>query len=120
LHNSIQGIEMSVTVKVLIPAKIAENAQTTQYTANGVKAIIDKFSGTNYSAGAVTLSVNLITLADTAGNQNLIVKTKTLQAGETYTFPEIVGASLDVGGFISTIASAATSINIRCSGREVS
>ena len=27
---------MSVTVKVLIPAKLAENIQTTQYTATGV------------------------------------------------------------------------------------
>lgn len=111
---------MTVTVKVLIPAIIASNAQTTQYTATGIKAIIDKFTATNYSAGAVTLSVNLVTSADTAGNQNLIVKTKTLQAGETYTFPEIVGQALEAGGFISTIASAATSISIRASGREIS
>ena len=85
---------MAVTVKVLIPAKIAEAAQTTQYTATGVTTLIDKLTATNYSAVAATLSVNLVTPADTAGNQNLIVKTKTLQAGETYTFPEIVGAAV--------------------------
>lgn len=110
---------MTVTVKTLVPAKIAEAAQTTQYTATNVRAIIDKFTATNYSAGAVTFSINLVTLADTAGNQNLIVKTKSLAAGETYTFPEVVGFVLDAGGFISTIASAATSITIRASGREV-
>jgi hypothetical protein len=110
---------MAVTVKVLIPAKIAENAQTTQYTATGVTAIIDKFTATNYSAAAATLSINLVTVAGTAGNDNLIVKTKTLQAGETYTFPEIVGQTLSPGGFISTIAGTATSINIRANGREV-
>lgn len=110
---------MTVSVKVLIPAKIAENTQTTQYTASGVTAIIDKFTATNYSASAATISVNLVTGADTAGNQNLIVQTKTLQAGETYTFPELVGAALAPSGFISTIASAATSINIRASGREI-
>jgi hypothetical protein len=49
----------------------------------------------------------------------LIVKTKTLQPAETYTFPEIVGQILSPGAFISTIASAATSINIRASGREI-
>jgi hypothetical protein len=108
------------TLKVLIPAKIAEAAQTTQYTATGVKAVIDKLTATNYSAGAVTLSVNVVTSGDTAGNQNLIVKTKTLQAGETYTFPELIGTVLEAGGFISTIASAATSINVRASGREIS
>ena len=110
---------MTVYAKVLIPAKIAENAQTTQYTSSGVTTIIDKFTATNYSALAATISVNLVTFSDTAGNQNLIVKTKSLQPAETYTFPEIVGQTLAQGGFISTIASAATSINIRASGREI-
>jgi len=111
---------MTVTVKVLIPAKTAENSQTTQYTATGVTALIDKFTATNYNTAAATISVNLVTSADTAGNQNLIVKTKTLQAGETYTFPELVGAALAPGGFISTIADTASAINIRANGREVS
>lgn len=110
---------MTVTVKLLIAPKIAENVQTTQYTANGVKTLIDKFTATNYSAVAATISVNLVTVTDTAGSQNLVVKTKSLQAGETYTFPEIVGQALDVGGFISTLAGTATSISIRASGREI-
>ena len=95
---------MTVTVKVLVPAKTAENTQTTQYTAVGVTTIIDKFTATNYSASAATISVNLVTAADTAGNQNLITKTKTLQPSEVYTFPEIVGQVLMASGFISTIA----------------
>ena len=111
---------MAVNVKVLIPAKIAENVQTTQYTATGVTTLIDKFTATNYSAAVANISVNLVTFTDTAGNQNLIVKTKTLQPAETYTFPELVGAALAPGGFISTLASAASSINIRSSGREIS
>lgn len=110
---------MTVTVKVLIPAKIAEAAQTTQYTAVGVTTILDKFTATNYSAAAATISVNLVTGADTAGNQNLITKTKTLQPAEVYTFPELVGQVIMASGFISTIAGTATSINIRASGREV-
>lgn len=110
---------MTVSPEVLIAAKNAESSQTTQYTSTGLYTIIDKFTATNYSAGPVTLSVNLVTAADTAGNQNLVVKTKTLQAGETYTFPEIVGQILNPSDFISTIASAATSVNIRASGRKV-
>lgn len=110
---------MTVTVRVLIPAKIAEATQTTQYTASGVTTIIDKFTATNYNSSAATISVNLVTVADTAGNQNLITKTKTLQPSEVYTFPEIVGQVLAPGGFISTIAGTASSINIRASGREV-
>ena len=111
---------MTVTVKVLIPAKIAEATQTTQYTATNVTTIIDKFTATNYSASPATLSINLVTAADTAGNQNLITKTKTLAAAEVYTFPEIVGQVLMASGFISTIAGTATAVNIRSSGREIS
>jgi hypothetical protein len=110
---------MTVTVKVLIPAKTAENTQVTQYTATNVTTIIDKFTATNYSATAASISVNLVTAAGSAGNDNLIVKTKTLQPSETYTFPEIVGAALSVGGFISTIAGTASAINIRSNGREI-
>lgn len=110
---------MTVTLKVLIPSKIAESAQTTQYTASGVKTIIDKFTATNYSASAATLSINLVTQYDSTGNQNLTVKTKSLAAGETYTFPEIVGHYLENGGYISTLAGTGSAINIRASGREV-
>lgn len=110
---------MTVTAKVLIPAKIAESSQTTQYTATNVTTIIDKFTATNYSAGAVTISVNIVTSGGSAGNDNLITKTKSLQPAEVYTFPEIVGQILAPSGFISTICSAGTSINIRASGREV-
>jgi hypothetical protein len=110
---------MTVTVKVLVPAKYAENSQTTQYTATGVTTIIDKFTATNISASAATISVNLVTVAGSAGNTNLITKTKTLQPSEVYTFPELVGQVLSAGDFISTIAGTASAINIRVSGREV-
>lgn len=110
---------MAVTPKVLIPAKQAENAQTTQYTATAVKAIIDKFTITNTSAGNVTLSVNLVTSGGSAGASNLILDTRTVAPDETYTCPELVGQVLEAGGFISTLASAATSLTIRCSGREI-
>ena len=110
---------MTVTAKVLIPAKIAEATQTTQYTATNVTTIIDKFTATNYSASAATISVNLVTSGGSAGNDNLITKTKSLQPSEVYTFPEIVGQILAPSGFISTIAGTATAINIRASGREV-
>jgi hypothetical protein len=110
---------MTVTVKVLIPAKQAENSQTTQYTAINCKAIIDKFTATNTSGGNVTIGVNLVTSSGSAGAANLIVDTRSIAPDETYTFPELVGQALETGGLISTIASAATSLTIRASGREI-
>jgi hypothetical protein len=110
---------MAVTPKVLIPAKQAENAQTTQYTANNVKAIIDKFTVTNTSAGNETISVNLVNFGGSAAASNLVIDARTIAPGETYTCPELVGQALEPGQFVSTIASAATSLTIRCSGREI-
>ena len=110
---------MTVTVKNLIPAKQAEALQTAQYTANGCKVIIDKFTATNTSAANVALSVNLIAQGGVAGTNNLVVKTRFVAPGETFTFPELVGQSLGDGGIISTIASAANSLTIVASGREI-
>jgi hypothetical protein len=110
---------MSVSVKTLIGAKQAESAQTTQYTATNVKTIIDKFTATNTSVNNVTLSVNLVAFGGSPGIDNLIVDARTIAPGETYTFPELVGQVLESGGFISTLASAITSLTIRSSGREI-
>jgi hypothetical protein len=110
---------MTVTIKVLIPAKQAESSQTTQYTAVNCKTIIDKFTVTNTTAGNVTISVNLVTSGGSPGASNLIVDTRSIAPDECYTMPELVGQALESGGFISTIASAATSLTIRASGREI-
>jgi len=110
---------MAVTPRVLIPPKQAEAAQTAQYTATNVKAIVDKFTVTNTSANNVTISVNLVTVGGTAGADNLVIDARTIAPDETYTCPELIGHVLDAGDFISTLASAATSLTIRCSGREI-
>ncbi len=110
---------MTVTTKLLVPPKTVESSQTTQYTATNVTTIIDKFTATNYSASAATISVNLVTSAGSASDSNLITKLKVLQASEVYTFPELVGQVLAPSGFISTIAGTASAINMRVSGREI-
>ena len=110
---------MTVTSKVLVPSKQAENAQTTQYTAVNCTTYIDKASFTNTTAGNVTLSVNLVTVAGSAGASNLIINLRSIAPKETYTAPELVGQVLQPGDFISTIAGAATSLTMRISGREI-
>jgi 3-deoxy-D-manno-octulosonic acid (KDO) 8-phosphate synthase len=112
---------MPIIATNIIPAKNMENAQTVQYTSpSSTTTIIDKFTATNFSSGMVNVSVNLGAAGTATGNDNLIVKTRTLQPGETYTFPEIVGHTLPSGGYVSTLASAAAAVNLRASGREIS
>lgn len=111
---------MPIVAKNIIPARNLENSQTVQYVATNVTTIIDKFTATNFSSGMVNVSVNLSAADEATGNSNLIVKAKTLQPSETYTFPEIVGHILPPGGIISTLATAAAAVNVRASGREIS
>jgi len=54
-----------------------------------------------------------------AGAANLVLSAKNIVPGETYLCPELVGQVLESGGFISTLAGAATSLTIRASGREI-
>jgi hypothetical protein len=110
---------MTVTVTNIIPAKQAENAQTTQYTSTNAKTIIDKFTVTNTTAGNVTISVNLVASSDTAADDNLVIDARAVAPGETYLCPELIGQTLESAGFISTLASAATSLTIRASGRVI-
>lgn len=110
---------MTTTSTVLIAAKYAENSQTGQYTATNCTAIIDKFTVTNISAGNETISVNIVASAGTASDANLILDDRALAPGETYTCPELVGHTLTNGMFISTLASAASALVIRASGRQI-
>jgi hypothetical protein len=96
-----------------------EAVQTTQYTATAAKALIDKATVTNTDTVNRTFSVNLVQVGGVAGNANLIIDDRSVVPGETYLCPELVGQELDPGAFISTIASNATSLTLRISGREI-
>jgi len=109
---------MTTTVDDIIPAKNAESSNTTQYTSTNKKTIIDKFTATNTTGGALTLSINLVTSGGSAGATNLIVDAQSINANSTYVSTEVVGHTLDSGDFISTNASA-TGVTIRASGRIV-
>jgi len=110
---------MAVVVKNIIPAKLAENTQSAQYTAVNCRTVIDKFTATNVSGANATINVNIVPSGGSVGVDNRIVDTRAIAPDETYTFPELVGQVLESGSFISTIASAASALTIRASGREI-
>lgn len=110
---------MTVTTRTMVASKQAENAQTTQYTATNCKAVIDKATVTNTTAGNVTFSANVVTSGGSAGASNLVVNLRSIAPKETYSLTELVGQVLEAGDFLSTIAGAATSLTLRVSGREI-
>lgn len=111
---------MTVTAKCLLEAKLAENAQTTQYTAPvGTRTIIDKCTATNTTASPVTIAWNIVPNGSAAAAANTIVQTKTIAANATDTTPEMVGQIMGPGDAISTLAGTASAVVIRISGREL-
>ena len=111
---------MSVTATVLVPPLQMQATQTTQYSVpTSTKAIIDKATVTNTDTVSRTFSVNLVTSGGSASNANLVIDARAVAVGETYTCPELVGQVLEAGGFISTIASAASALTLRISGRQI-
>ena len=108
---------MTVTAKALVDAKYAANAETTQYTAPaGVRAIVDKFTVTNVTAAAATITIKVVPSGGAAGATNVITQTASVAANSVYQASEMVGQILNAGDFISTLASA---LVIRVSGREI-
>lgn len=111
---------MPTYVRLLIPRKQAEATQVTQYTVKtGSVVVIDKFTATNTSVNNATISVNLPGNTQTPGDANIITYTRNIAPKETYTFPELIGQVVDSDGFISTIASIASTLTITASGREI-
>lgn len=110
---------MAVNAKNIIPAKQAENVQTTQYTAVNCKTIIDKVTITNTTLSNALFSCNLVASGGSAADSNLIIDSRSIAPGETYSAVELVGHVLEPGGFISTLAGTAAALTISASGREI-
>jgi hypothetical protein len=110
---------MTVTAKALVEGQIIPNADTTVYTAPAfTTTIIDKLTSANYDSVSRVISVSIVASGGSIGNAYYIAK-RTLAAYETYTWPEVVGQILNPGDFVSAIASNATGVNLRMSGREI-
>ena len=110
---------MAVTPKVFAQSATLTAADATYGGLTLARRIIDKCTVYNSDTTARTVTINLVVAAGTAG-VTIVVMVKTLQAGETYTCPEVVGHILEANDFLSAKASTTTVVNLRLCGREVS
>ena len=107
--------------KALIEGTQLTNINSTYYTATNVRTRIDKCTLCNTTGGAITVTLDIVVAAGTAGVTQRVMSARSIGAGETYPcFSELVGHWLNPGDSIQGLASAATSITLRASGVEVS
>jgi hypothetical protein len=109
---------MTATKAEFIAQAAVENAATSKYTSPsaGKGSIIDEFTMTNYSGGAITVDVYI---GAAASDANRIIHTLSLASHATHSFSELIGRYMAPGSQIFWIASAATSVNGHASGREL-
>ncbi len=111
---------MSVTNKTLIDAKYAANSLTTEYTTPALTTtIIDKFTATNTDSSARTIDVHLVPSGGSADATNKVTAALSIGIGASVDVPEMKNHVLETGDFISVVASVASKVVIRASGREI-
>lgn len=111
---------MTVTAKTLINAKYAGNSLTTEYTTPAnTRTIIDKLTATNTDSGAQTVDIHLVPTGNSATAANKIIQEVSIASKATRDFTELQNQILSAGDFISIVASVASKVVIRGSGREV-
>lgn len=111
---------MAVFPKKIVATQQIAATNATYYTATNVYTIIDSAYVCNTTAGAVTVTIDLVDSGGTAGDSERAISARSIAAGETYLCPELVGQILNPGDTIQGLASTATSLTLRVSGREIS
>lgn len=80
------------------------------------KTIIDKCNSSAVLGGTVTLRI--VPAAGTSGSQHQQAS-KVFNVADTYTWPEIVGQTLEAGDSIRAVCTVASAVTIRISGRLI-
>lgn len=107
---------MTTQLAVFIESRDCPTTATDLYTSTSVYSTIDKFTATNTTGTAATISVNLVPPSGSVGSSNLITQTVSILPGQSYLFPELTGQVISPGSKINATAST-SGITVRASGR---
>jgi hypothetical protein len=111
---------MTTRYKPLVLSKYAPAVDTAEYTAAaGIRTMIDKLTAYNGSANTAYLTVRIVPSGATSDASHTMAY-RVLAANEATTLPEVVGHAIEAGGSLNFLASAASAIVIRVTGRESS
>ena len=113
---------MTITAKQMVAPQQLTNADAAYYTTPAnTTAVIKRATFTNTSAGAVTITANIVPAAGAASASNRVIDPQNaiLSAGQTYVAPELAGKTLPPGTMLRMLAGAATSITVAVDGVEI-
>ena len=105
----------------MINAQITGALAALTYTApTGTRTRITAASIINTEAATpYTVDVHKIPTGDSGTAANKIINTRTIQGGETYPCPELIGQILEAGDKLDAVASTTLKLNFIVSGIEL-
>jgi len=111
---------MTVTAKCLDQASYVPNSDTLLYTVPAsTKAIIDKMSATNTDVGSQTITVYIVPSGQVVGAEYTITSAQSIGAGASVDLTEMKNQILESGDKVYAVASVASKVVSRISGREI-
>lgn len=110
---------MARTVKMLAePGQLGAAAAAIYTVPSNTKAILQRLTLCNVTAGAITVDLHIVKSGDSAAADNKLVDEKSLAAGESVDITSVLH-TLEAGDSLQGLASSATSITYILSGVEV-
>jgi voltage-gated potassium channel Kch len=113
---------MTITAKQMVAPQQLTNADALYYTApTNTTGVIKRATFTNTSAGAVTITANIVPPAGSSSAANRVIdpQNTVLSAGQTYVAPELAGKTMPAGTMLRMLASAASAITVAVDGVEI-
>ena len=113
---------MTITAKQMVAPQQLTNADALYYTApTNTTGVIKRATFTNTSAGAVTITANIVPAAGSSSASNRVIdpQATTLAAGQTYVAPELNGKTLPAGTMLRMLASVTGVITAAVDGVEI-
>lgn len=88
------------------------------YEAENVVAGIDAATVCNTTAGAETITVNIVASGGAASSANTVINAVSIAAGDTQTLPALYNHAVPQGYSIYASASTGAALTLTISGRE--
>ena len=113
---------MTITAKQMVAPQQLTNVDALYYTAPpNTTGVIKRSTFTNTSAGAVTITANIVPAAGASSAANRVIdpQNTVLSAGQTYVAPELAGKTLPPGTMLRMLASQGGVITAAVDGVEI-
>jgi hypothetical protein len=113
---------LTITAKQMVAPQQLTNADALYYTVPAnTTSVAKRATFTNTSAGAVTITANVVPAGGTSSASNRVIdpQNTVLSAGQTYVAPEIPGKTMPPGTMLRMQASVAAAITVAVDGVEI-